>query len=350
MNPVRFIRDHDEFIAGREYTVGSSDLPIILGLNKFKTARELWTQKLEGGEFGGQADSARWGHWLEPLIIREAIRRERGEKEAHKFYVDTILHDEFRGEKYKPPTDYWPYTESHVPEFPWATSHADCLYRGPGKPFIGEAKSGGYFSRVARDEKPGFDLDDETEAGLPLDIRIQIEWQFLTYDVDDGFVWLLIDDNEFHQWQVKSRRELWPQMIEAASKFMYCLKTKKTPPPMTKSDVFSIFPEAQEQNAYIVGEQAVLAEAMRDQRKANKARIKKLETVNEDIENALMLLHGDNKYLYNGDTAKVISKQVYSPGQLSPLHPSTILKDAPDAHAILVERGLVKTHDKRYLS
>lgn len=349
MNPIRFIRNHEEFISGRGFTVGSSDLPTILGINNFQTPRELWTRKLLGGEGGGNIKTT-MGHWLEPLIIREFIQRHCGDMEAHKFYVDTILHDEFRGEGYKPPTDFWPYTESCVQEMPWAQSHADVLYTGEGKPFIGEAKSGGYFSRVARDDKPGFDLDDMTEGGIPLDIRVQIEWQFLTYDVDDGFVWLLLDDNDFHEWKVKSRRELWPQMIEAASKFMYCLKTGKTPPPVSKSDVFSIFPEAKEQAAYVVGEQALVAEAMRDQRNDNKRRIKRLEGINDDIENALMLLHGENRYLYNGDTAKIISKQVYSPGQLSTLHPSTIAKEAPDAYEILKAKELIKTHDKRYLS
>jgi hypothetical protein len=351
MNPYTFyksnVRNEDELI------IGSSDIPVIIKTKNThikKSLYELWEEKTGKVETFQGNDFTTWGHELEPLLISAFIRKNHGAKVAYQFKVDYILHEEWRDPaKYHPPTIFHPFTECSHPRFPWAKAHADCIKNDHESPYNIEAKTGGYFARIKREGFEGFDLEDHTELGVPSDILLQTQWQMLCYDIDLTYVLLLVDDNKFHIYEIPSFRKWWPLMLEKASRFLQYCQQDKPPQPEKFDDIKKLFPEVKDKAVYVTGERAVISENMKAEKKKLESKIKLYSKRIDDIKDAAGLLMEESKYLYNGETGKKLFQQVISKDQFNLIHPSTIEKQAPEAYKILVKKGLINKHDKRYI-
>lgn len=336
-----------------ELIIGSSDIPVIIKTETSKIKKsqyELWQEKtgkveaLEGNEF------ATWGHRLEPILLSAFIENNVNKYLAQKFlsnYIKFMFERNIK--KYQPSTDYYPFTECKHPKFSWAIAHADCIDSIANNPYLIEAKTGGYFARVGREEMEGFNLEDHTEKGVPSDVLLQVQWQMLCYNVDLTYVLLLIDDNKFHIYKVPAYKKWWPLMLEKAHQFYLCCLNDKPPKPEKYDDIKSLFPEIKDCATYLTGERAVIAEEMQVERKKLKKKIKRYQQRIDDINNAAGLLMHDSKFLYNGETGQKLFQQVISENQYSLIHPSTIEKFAPEIFKALKEKGLIKTHDRRYI-
>lgn len=66
---------HEDWLAWRSKGIGGSDAAIICGLNKYKSASELWLEKTGQIEVKPAGESAYWGTVLEPVIKAEFTRR-----------------------------------------------------------------------------------------------------------------------------------------------------------------------------------------------------------------------------------------------------------------------------------
>ncbi len=73
----------EEWLKWRKEGIGGSDVSIICGINKYKSALELWMEKRGYKESGEAGESAYWGSTLEPIIREEFTKRTNLE-------VDTI--------------------------------------------------------------------------------------------------------------------------------------------------------------------------------------------------------------------------------------------------------------------
>ncbi|MDD5006450.1 MAG: hypothetical protein PHS93_08060 [Candidatus Omnitrophica bacterium] len=372
MNPYTFYSD--QVRNTKEIIIGSCDLPVIIKLpdSKIKkTTYELFEEKRRECEPFTGNDATEWGHELEPLLLSHFIRSRTNRKTAHEFKVDYILHEDYRYPGYEPPTLYHPFTECRHPKLPWAVAHADCTYNDGNITwttatidekeytcpvfnntkisYLIEAKTGGYFARVKREGVEGFDLEDHSANGVPGDILLQVQWQMLVYNVPLTYVLLLVDDNKFHVYEVPAIFKWWPLMLEKASRFYNCCITGEKPQPETFDDVKKLLPEVFDRATYITGDRAIIAEEMKAEKKSLQAKIKKYNDRIDDINDAAGLLMGDNKYLYNGETTEKIFQQVISKDQYSLIHPSTIEKQAPEEFKSLVQKGLIKKYDRRYV-
>jgi len=349
MNPYTFYSD--QVRNTKEIIIGSSDIPVIIkpkGSKIKKTTYELFEEKRGECEVFTGNDATSWGHDLEPLLIAKFIEKNVNRKFAHEFKVDYILHEDYRYPGYKPPTMFHPFTECRHPKFPWAVAHADCIYAG-AIPYSLEAKTGGYFARVKREGVEGFDLEDHTINGVPTDIILQVQWQMLVYNIHLTYVLLLVDDNKFHVYEVQAIPKWWPLMLEKASRFYNCCITGEKPQPETFDDVKKLLPEVFDRATYITGDRAIIAEEMKAEKKAMQAKIKKYNDRIDDINNAAGLLMGDNKYLYNGETTEKIFQQVISKDLLPMIYAGTIEKQAPEEFTSLVQKGLIKKYERRYV-
>jgi len=337
-----------------ELIIGSSDIPIIIKTRNSrikKSAYELWEEKTGRVEPFQGNDFTTWGHELEPLLISAFIRQKYNAKIAYKFKVDYILHQEWRDpEKYNPPTFFHSFTECKHPQFQWAIAHGDCIYHNrKDDTAILEAKTGGYYSRVKREDFEGFDLDDHSSTGVPPDILLQVQWQMLVYDIDFTYVLFLIDDNKFHIYEVPAIKKWFPLMLEKASRFLWHCQKDKPPQPEKYNDVKKLFPEIFDRAIYVIGEKAIITEQMKDEKKKLQSKIKKYQKRIDDINDAAGLLMSDSKYLYNGETGKKLFQQVIIKDQYNMIYPSTIEKNAPNAFEILKEKGLINKSDRRYI-
>lgn len=342
--------------------IGSSDIPVIIkprGSKIKKSQYDLYLEKRnETPGFEGDTFTE-MGHELEPLIISHFIKQNFDKKMAYKFKVDYILHELQRLPGYRPPTPFHPYTEAAHHQFPWAIAHADALYIPSdtdnidpvlNKPFLIEAKSGGHFARIRRDNMDGFDKDDLTPDGVPIDVLLQVQWQLFIYDVDLCFVMLLIDDNKFYIYPVPSIRKWWPVMIEKASRFHWHVENGKIPPPENYDDIRRILPEVEDKAAYVVGEKATMAAAMKAEYDRYGKLIKKYEGAKADIKDAAALMMGDSKWLYNGETGEKLFTQVFTPGVEKPLFPSSLKGGEFEfLYEMLESKGLIGTYDRRFI-
>ena len=362
MNPYTFYQS-DVRRPGELY-IGSSDIPVIIKTKNSrikKSQYELWEEKTGKAESFQGNDFTTWGHELEPLLISAFIRENYNSKLAYKFKVDYILHQEWRDpEKYNPATFFHPFTECRHDLFPWAVAHSDCIcipeINENGYTIVDdfnafqlEAKTGGYFARVKREGFEGFDLDDHSTNGVPTDILLQVQWQMLVYDIGLTYVLLLVDDNKFHIYEVPAIKKWFPLMLEKASRFIWHCQKDKPPKPEKYSDIEKLFPEIKDKAVYVTGERAVIAEQMKAEKKKLQIKIKKYQSRVDDIKDAAGLLMGENKFLYNAETGKKIFQQVITKDQYNMIHPSTILKQAPEVFKILEEKGLINKSDRRYI-
>lgn len=348
MNPITFypagVRDN------KTLSVGSSDISVIVKTKHShvkKSARELWQEKTGRAEGWGGNELTYWGHELEPLVLCREIKESHGEEMAFEFKKDAIIHQNFRPEGYKPTTNFLPYTEAIHPQFPWAVAHADCFFTPSveyttvtidGKTFtvpildqsfqsssfLLEAKTGRFFSRIARDNMEGFDVSGnsavEDHHKIPADVLLQVQWQMMCYGIDLTYVLLLVDDNQFFRYEIPAFKKWWPFLLEKASRFInYCVNDE-TPPPEKKEDVFSILSDLKDSAIYVSGDRALIAEDMKARKKFLMNRMKKDKMSVSDINDAAALLMGENKYLFNAETAgKVFSQSKYQQyGLISP--------------------------------
>jgi hypothetical protein len=360
MNNFHYYRQHvretDRLI------IGSSDIPVIIkprGSKIKKTQIELYMEKrnLVPGFHGNTF--TRMGHELEPIIIAHQIRELYDDEMAYRFKVDYILHEEMRLDTYIPPTPFKPYTEAVHPEFPWAVAHADAVHIPANtdsinpvlnSEFLIEAKSGGHFARIRRDGMDGFDKEDLNPDGVPIDVMLQVQWQMMIYDIDFTYIVLLIDDNKFYVYPVPAIRKWWAPMMEKAARFHWHVINEKLPKPESFDDVKTVLPDVEEKAAYVVGERATMAVAMKEEYSRYKKLIKKYESAVDDIKDAAALLMGDSKWLYNGETGEKLFTQIYTQGVEKPLFPSSLKGGEYEfLYSMLESKGLIGTYDRRYV-
>lgn len=319
MNPITFyqsgVRDNKNIF------IGSSDIPVIIkteGTKVKKSQRELWQEKtgqIEG--FKGN-ESTQWGHDLEPLVLAKHIKNNYGDDIAFEFKKDAIIHENFRPDDYRPPTDFLPYTEAIHPKFPWAVAHGDALFSGGkiSQPYLLEGKTGRFFSRIKRDNMEGFNISESTDIEdynkIPADVMLQVQWQMLCYGVDLTYVLLLVDDNQYFEFKIPAFKKWFPFLLEKASRFYnYCINMEQ-PPPEKKEDVYDMFSDLKDKAVYVTGDRAIIGYDMRMRKKHLQKLIKKYRSEVDDINDSAVLLMGENKFLYNGETGdKLFSQSVF---------------------------------------
>lgn len=150
----------DAWLAERRNGITATDLPAILGLNKYKTAIDVWTDKIndqvENFEPGlGKMEAAFWGIQLEDTVAKAWA----DENDLRVKRIGIISH------------------ESN----PWMRASLDRLVTG--------CKDG----RCALEVKTrsGY-VGDEWDKGVPADVTAQVRWQLMVSGLDHIHVIALI--------------------------------------------------------------------------------------------------------------------------------------------------------------
>ena len=287
-----------------------------------------------------------WGHELEGIILKNAIYRDAGAEIANAFFIDYSRYMYYRGNRWRPKTAYEPFTECTHPDQPWMLAHADCLYN-PGEKII-EAKSGGFFGNVRREDMDGYDRKDPTASGVPFKVFFQVQWQMACYDIPTADVAALINTNDFSLYAVDANRKIQAKLMEVGSRFMYCLNRDVPPTPQTFGDVKNLFPELNDKRLTVMGERAAIGWDLKERYKKIGAKIKKLESDKQDVYNAIALLIGDHVELADELGKKICSQSIWE--QLDMLSPKKIKESCPEAYDILDESGLIHKSERRRIN
>lgn len=343
LNDFKFILNEESFHKSRLKNLGASDFPILLGLSKFCTPYELWRIKSGRQEPFQGNESTKWGHNLEPVILGSYIREVESDYWEQEFLIDYFLNKNERRFDYKPRTFFYPFTEFYHPDIPWAVSHPDMidLHRDCNI----EAKSGRRFANIRRNEMDGFNTDCSDESGIPLKYYVQIQWQMLCSGLDKTILRALIDNEEL-SYEINANKKIQEKLIDIGSRFMFCLKKDQEPMPINSDDIKKIFPMVQEKTAYLIGSESEFANKMKDRKIFLSEKVKKYQDEIDDINNSLMILIGENKYLYDENNVKICSQTSFEKESIS-------LKDLkskkPDIYENLKNDGIIEKSIIRYV-
>ncbi len=345
MNNYTYMTGGADVRSRKGFYIGSSDIPIILGLTP-TTPMDLWRQKTGREEGFTGNDLTYWGHELEGVILKRAILDDAGAKMASKFFMDYSRVMYRRPPAWKPKTAYEPFTEAIHPDQPWMLAHADCLYN-PGEKII-EAKSGGFFANVRREDMDGYDRADPTASGVPFKVFFQVQWQMACYGIKQTDIAALIDTNKFSVYQVDASSKIQAKLIELGSRFMYCLTNDMAPTPRTFGDIKNLFPEINDRRLTIMGDKAAIAWDIKERRKKAATKEKNAKKEKEDLTNALALMIGENLELADEMGNKICSQSMWQ--QTEMLSPKKIEASCPEAYELLNKAGMIVKGDRRRIN
>lgn len=194
---------HEQWLQWRTKGIGGSDASIICGINKYKSAMQLWLEKTGRIEPEEAGEPAYWGSVLEPIIREEFAKRTR----LHVHIVKAILQH---------------------PEHPFMLANLDGVIEDPEHGnCIFEAKTASVY------------LADQWEDTIPEVYMLQIQHYMAVTDFTGAYIAVLIGGNQF-KWQYIPRDdELIAMLIELESDFWQHVENN-TPPPIDGSEAATV--------------------------------------------------------------------------------------------------------------
>jgi putative phage-type endonuclease len=184
----------EEWLKWRKEGIGGSDVSIICGINKYKSALELWMEKRGYKESDEAGESAYWGNTLEPIIREEFTKRTNLE-------VDTIS-----------------LMLKH-PEYDFMLANVDGIVNdNEGKKCIFEAKTASAYK-----------LEQWKDNEIPEEYMLQIQHYMAVLNYERTYIAVLVGGNTFKYKAVDRDEELINMIIEIEKNFWDCVVNDMPP-------------------------------------------------------------------------------------------------------------------------
>jgi len=180
----------DEWLAMRKSHIGSSDIPIILGISPFKTAYVLWQEKTGRKGQDEPSFAMMMGH--------------SKEEEARNVYIKST------GNYVIPRTCSMESWNVAIASLDGCNETGDiiCEIKCPGeKSFM-----------------------DSVEKGVPAHYKAQIQWQLMVSNAKICHYFCYIDEDKFHMIEVKPDKEYQEGLLIAARDFWGFIENDIAPP------------------------------------------------------------------------------------------------------------------------
>ena len=251
----------EEWLQWRKEGIGGSDVSIICGINKYKSALELWMEKRGYKESEEAGESAYWGSTLEPIIRDEFTKRTNLE-------VDTIS-----------------LMLKH-PEFDFMLANVDGIVNdSEGKKCIFEAKTASAYK-----------LDQWKDDEIPEEYLLQIQHYMAVLGYERTYIAVLIGGNTFKYKAVDRDEELIDMIIEIEKNFWNCV-VNDIPPNIDGSEsctnlLNSVYPKAKKNCSIILPNEA---EELINEYNINKEQEKFYSEKKEECVNKIKAMMEDNE-------------------------------------------------------
>jgi hypothetical protein len=183
-------------VEARRKVIGASDVPIILGLSKHMTARQLYAEKQSKlpAEVPADNEASLWGQRLEPILVEEWGKRMGYMVWSWHWYRAKKEAGELR-ERYAP-------LNTVHPDIPWATCTPDGVVPFTSAWWGVEAKNRAY--------ETGWGPSGTAE--IPLDVEAQVRWSMFVTGCDHWGVAVLLGGNQFRHYLL-ARDESWEELV-----------------------------------------------------------------------------------------------------------------------------------------
>lgn len=352
MNNFQFILNREDFHNRRRYSIGSSDIPVILNLVKQKTPYELWKEKT-GRDFSKQEQASKssataLGHAVEGIILSREIEELTDADIAHTFRVDYYQHENERAADWNPATDFVPFTFFVYPDDKRFTGSPDCVRLS--EDLIIEAKLGSRFANIRSILKPdGYDIEDSSEHGLPLRVYLQCQWQSLVSGIKNITIRALIDSVFESRHEFKANFQIQEKLIKVSDRFLWHVKNDKPPAPVNSNDVLDIYADSTNEVLVVGGEAETEPRGHRNELKRWQSVAKEAKKRIEEHKTALGICMKDKRVLQavNGD---ILAKRIINKPAWSTIGVQKIYDQTPEAFKLLDKAGLIpEKESKEYI-
>jgi len=195
---------YEDWLEHRKLGIGGSDASVVCGINRYKSAVELWMDKTGQLPYQEAGEAAYWGTQLEPFVRAEFTKRTGIEV----MYKNELLQSE---------------------EHPFMLANLDGICEVPDVgTCIFEAKTASAY-------KSG-----EWEDSIPDEYQLQIQHYMAVTGYTGTYIAVLIGGNSFRWKFVERDEELISMLIELEADFWDYVRLR-TPPPLDGSNASAKF-------------------------------------------------------------------------------------------------------------
>lgn len=191
----------------RRQGIGASEVGAILGLNRYKTALDVYLDKLGLTPPSEDSEAAEWGHRLEPVIAEKYAARH---PEVSLQESDTVAH----------------------PEHSWALATPDRVVLGGKKRKLVEIKT--------REDRTAGEFGEPGTDQVPDEVLVQCQWQLFVTGAEEVDVALLVNGRRFSIYTIPADPELQQHTFDIVEGFWTRHVLAQVPPDVTAQDNKSI--------------------------------------------------------------------------------------------------------------
>jgi len=289
------MENREQFLAERLSGMGGSDAAAICGLNPYKSALQVWREKV-GLHVTEESEAMFWGTALEPVILK---RYDKIVKERYGETAEVIPGEFFR----------------HI-DHPFLIAHCDgvLVNRQNGSGPQVDTAFGIVEVKTAGDRMKG-DWGEEWSDDIPQAYLTQVQHYLGVTGLDFCHVAVLFGGHEFRIYEVKANPEFIASLFELETRFWNEHVVPQVPPPPDGSEsakkmLDEMYPADTGATVEATGEVIEWVEEFFRQRKAEKlAKEKKEEAQNHVIAfmgEAAILTGPDFKITYKTDKEKEV--------------------------------------------
>ena len=189
----------EDWLRLRQSGIGGSDISAIMGFNPYKTAYDLYHDKINDVVADAQNDAAYWGTILEDVVAKEYALRNDCKVQKVNYMI-------------------------RHPEFDFALANIDRAVINPAISGNVRLKDGKLTTDKLLEVKTASEYmknvwGDEASDQVPDNYNLQCQWYMGITGVDECDLALLLGGNKYRQYNIKFDAELFEIMIDEAQNF-----------------------------------------------------------------------------------------------------------------------------------
>lgn len=189
----------EDWLRLRQSGIGGSDISAIMGFNPYKTAYDLYHDKINDVVADAQSDAAYWGTILEDVVAKEYALRNDCKVQKVNYMI-------------------------RHPKFDFALANIDRAVINPSISGNVRLKDGKLTTDKLLEVKTASEYmknvwGDEASDQVPDNYNLQCQWYMGITGVDECDLALLLGGNKYRQYNIKFDAELFEIMIDEAQHF-----------------------------------------------------------------------------------------------------------------------------------
>ena len=189
----------EDWLRLRQSGIGGSDISAIMGFNPYKTAYDLYHDKINDVVEDAQSDAAYWGTILEDVVAKEYALRNDCKVQKVNYMI-------------------------RHPKFDFALANIDRAVINPAISGNVRLKDGKLTTDKLLEVKTASEYmknvwGDEASDQVPDNYNLQCQWYMGITGVDECDLALLLGGNKYRQYNIKFDSELFEIMIDEAHNF-----------------------------------------------------------------------------------------------------------------------------------